>query len=68
MEKAAKTDWFHSLTEHFMPYVDTGVPTDIPNLNTTARYTQFTQLKLHDANQALNQLADCLHLDCELTV
>ncbi|HAS6112259.1 TPA: tyrosine-type recombinase/integrase [Vibrio vulnificus] len=38
------------------------------SLNTTARYTQLTQLKLHDANQALNQLADRLHLDWELTV
>jgi len=38
------------------------------SLNTTARYTQLTQLKLHDANQALNRLADRLQLDWELTL
>ena len=38
------------------------------SLNTTARYTQMTQLKVNDARQALNQLADRLHLDWELTL
>jgi len=38
------------------------------SLNTTARYTHLTQLKLHDASMALNQLADRLILNWELTI
>ena len=38
------------------------------SLNTTARYTQLTQLKQHDAANALNHLADRLLLNWEITL
>ena len=38
------------------------------SLNTTARYTQLTQLKQHDAANALNHLADRLLLNWEGTL
>jgi integrase/recombinase XerD len=38
------------------------------SLNITARYTQLTQLKLHDTSMEPNQLADRFILNWELTI
>ena len=57
MEKAAKIDWYHSLTERFMHYADTGVPTDIPNCYSQAKVSvAMSLLMIKEHKKRLNRL------------